>query len=152
MWDIVTPIVVAGKHVGNLFLGQFFFGEEEYLSAVDRVPRWSEKTIDAVMVFFTRLTGVISELSRHNLELARILAERDNLLRSLRESEEKYRALAENAGEVIYVAQDGTISFANTRASEFLGCSREEFTAWPLAEIVHSDDRAAVVERHFQRL
>jgi ligand-binding sensor protein len=29
MWDMATPIIVGGQHVGNLFLGQFFFSDEE---------------------------------------------------------------------------------------------------------------------------
>ena len=28
MWDIATPIMVGGQHVGNLFSGQFFFEDE----------------------------------------------------------------------------------------------------------------------------
>ncbi len=28
MWDVVTPMIVGGKHVGNLFSGQFFFEGE----------------------------------------------------------------------------------------------------------------------------
>jgi len=28
MWDIATPIMVGGQHVGNIFSGQFFFEDE----------------------------------------------------------------------------------------------------------------------------
>jgi ligand-binding sensor protein len=28
MWDIATPIMVGGRHVGNIFSGQFFFEDE----------------------------------------------------------------------------------------------------------------------------
>ena len=28
MWDIATPIIVGGQHVGNIFSGQFFFEDE----------------------------------------------------------------------------------------------------------------------------
>ena len=28
MWDVATPILMGGKHVGNLFTGQFFFQGE----------------------------------------------------------------------------------------------------------------------------
>ncbi len=67
LWDMVTPIMVGGKHVGNLFLGQFFiedetpdiatfreqarrykFDEEAYLKAYHAIPRWSRETIDRV--------------------------------------------------------------------------------------------------------
>ncbi|WP_292519639.1 PocR ligand-binding domain-containing protein [Methanoculleus sp.] len=29
MWDMVTPIIVGGRHLGNLHAGQFFFKDEE---------------------------------------------------------------------------------------------------------------------------
>ena len=29
MWEVVTPIYVGGKHMGNLFIGQFFFDDEQ---------------------------------------------------------------------------------------------------------------------------
>ncbi|MCX6309985.1 MAG: PocR ligand-binding domain-containing protein, partial [Bacteroidia bacterium] len=29
MWDLSTPIVVGGKHLGNIFLGQFFYDDEK---------------------------------------------------------------------------------------------------------------------------
>ena len=42
MWDVATPIVVGGHHVGNVFSGQFFFEGE----AVDRqLFRAQAKTI-----------------------------------------------------------------------------------------------------------
>lgn len=29
MWHIVTPIIVGGRHMANLFMGQFFFADEQ---------------------------------------------------------------------------------------------------------------------------
>jgi PAS domain S-box-containing protein len=79
MWDIATPIMVGEKHVGNLFLGQFLFddevpdreffraqarqygfNEDDYLAALDRVPRWSRETVDTVMAFYARFAQMIS--------------------------------------------------------------------------------------------
>ncbi|MFB3887932.1 MAG: MASE3 domain-containing protein [Candidatus Bathyarchaeia archaeon] len=98
MWDIVTPVVIGGKHVGNIFSGQFFFkGEkvdrnafaaqaekygfdkEAYLSAFDSVPRWSRQTVENLMVFYTKLSDMISKLSYSNLKLAKSLADQKNL-------------------------------------------------------------------------
>ncbi len=60
MWDFSTPIVIGDVHLGNLFIGQFLFDDEdldysffrdqakrygfdenEYIAALERVPRWS---------------------------------------------------------------------------------------------------------------
>ncbi len=81
MWDMVTPLFIGNKHMGNLFLGQFFFDDEipdralfaaqaeqfgfdreEYLAALDRVPRWSRETIETVMDFYTKFASMISRL------------------------------------------------------------------------------------------
>jgi PAS domain S-box-containing protein len=95
LWDISTPIVVGGKHKGNLFLGQFFyedeapdneafrvqartygFDEDEYLEALDRVPRWSRETVEYALSFYARFATLISTLSYSNLKLAQTLEER----------------------------------------------------------------------------
>lgn len=95
MWDIVTPIVVTGKHVGNLFLGQFLFDDEtpdyeafrtaarrygfdemEYLAALDRVPRWSRDTVNRAMEFYTHFANMVASLSFNNNRLQQIAVER----------------------------------------------------------------------------
>jgi len=89
MWDIATPIVIGGRHIANLFLGQFFFDDEEpdyalftkqakkygfdekeYLAALDEVPRWPRETVYNVMDFYTKLAVMISRLSIVNIQLA----------------------------------------------------------------------------------
>jgi len=95
MWDISTPIMVDGRHVGNLFSGQFFFDdesldyalfraqakkygfdEEAYITALECVPRLSRDALNTGMAFFMKLATLISKLGHGNLELARTLAER----------------------------------------------------------------------------
>ncbi len=29
LWDLATPLVIGGQHMGNLFMGQFFFDDEK---------------------------------------------------------------------------------------------------------------------------
>ena len=95
LWDISTPIVVGGNHKGNLFLGQFFYEDEdpdyesfriqarkfgfdevEYLAALDRVPRWKRETVDRVMGFYAKFAALVSTMSFSNLKLAQSLEER----------------------------------------------------------------------------
>jgi len=98
LWDMATPIFVAGQHMGNIFTGQFFFedetadrelfrsqaltygfDEESYLAALDRVPHLSRETVEHGMSFFLKLADMISQLGYSNVKLARLLAERDRL-------------------------------------------------------------------------
>ena len=71
---------------------------------------------------------------------------------ALRESEEKYRLVVENANEMIFVVQDHTVRFANSRAYQALGYSEEEFASRHFLDFVHPEDRATVAERHGKRL
>jgi len=105
MWDVSTPLYIGGKHMGNLFMGQFLFteeepdraffreqardygfDEEEYLAALDRVPRWSHATLDTVMYFYSQLADMIAKLSYGNIKLARAMAEKNQLIGQLEES------------------------------------------------------------------
>ena len=71
---------------------------------------------------------------------------------ALRASEEKYRLLIENAGEAVFVLQDGVFKFANPATARILGRTMEEVLHRPFVDLVHPDDRAMVVSRHRRRL
>jgi len=71
---------------------------------------------------------------------------------ALRENEEKYRSLVENAREVILVAQEGHIKFLNQRAFDLLGYVPEGLVGKPFVDLIHPEDRQLVAERHFKRL
>ena len=79
------------------------------------------------------------------------ITERKRAEGALRDSEEKYRALVENANEAILVAQDGMLKFVNRTASELTGYSEQELTSRPFPEFVHPDDRGMVVESYQKR-
>lgn len=111
MWDIATPIIVGDQHVGNIFLGHFFFEDEildyefflsqarkydfdekEYAAALEKVPRLSKEVVDTSMAFFMKFANMLSQLGYSNIKLAQSLAERDTLVGALRESEKRERA------------------------------------------------------------
>lgn len=71
---------------------------------------------------------------------------------AMQKSEERYKSLVENADEAILVIQDGMIKFVNTRAVESFGYSVQEFLAIPVFELVHPEDRNAVIERYLQKI
>jgi len=97
--------------------------------------------------------GVLSHaFKKMQKELIKDINERRNSEEALRESEEKYRMLVENANDAIFVAQDGVIKFPNRKTEELTGYSAEELTTIPLIDIIHSNDRAKVIERHKRRL
>jgi len=97
MWDMVTPLVINNYHVGNIFIGQFIFDDEEpdielfrtqarrygfdedeYLATLARVPRFSRKTANTGMAFYSKVAKMISELSYSSIKLSRTLNEWKN--------------------------------------------------------------------------
>ncbi len=71
---------------------------------------------------------------------------------ALRQSEEKYRCLVENANESIVVAQHGRLVFVNPSAIDLTGYPRELLMSKPFLEFIHPDDKQMVYERHRKRL
>ncbi len=80
------------------------------------------------------------------------ITERKLAEQALRESEEKYRALVENASEGILIAQDSVLAFANRRTSSLVGVPVEELLGTPFARYIHPDDVALVTARYTGRV
>lgn len=92
-----------------------------------------------------------AELTRANRQLKAEISERRRAEKALRESEEKYRLLVDNANDAVFVTRNGMIKFANPSAIEMTGYSAAELTDVPFVEIIHPDDRQHIMDRHFQR-
>ena len=98
----------------------------------------AEKALSGQVV---RLVGSVQDITKRKMaEVA------------LKESEEKYRMVVENAHEAIVIAVNGVNKFANRKITELTGYTREEITARPFIEFVHPDDRQMVATRYQQRL
>ena len=80
------------------------------------------------------------------------ITERKQAELALRESEEQYRLLVENANDAIFITQDGVIIFPNPKTTEITGYSTSELSKISFDKIIHPEDRELVVERHLRRL
>ncbi len=88
---------------------------------------------------------------RAALVIATDISERKLIEDALKESEEKYRLVVENANEIITVSVDGTLRLVNTKALAVSSYSEDELLGTPTIDLVHPDDRHLLVE-HRQRL
>jgi PAS domain S-box-containing protein len=84
--------------------------------------------------------------------VGRDITERKQAEEALQKSQERYRTLAENAGEAIFVVQDGMIKFMNPKGAELSGYSIEELASGPFAKFIHPDDVNLVLNRYAGRL
>jgi PAS domain S-box-containing protein len=72
--------------------------------------------------------------------------------RRLRESEERYRVLIENAAEAIVVIQNGILRFANSQAEKLSGYSKRELIGKPVLDLARPEDRERIRTIHQLRL
>ena len=144
LWDIVTPIVIGGKRLGNLFLGQFLledeepdltifreqaqkfdFNETEYLEALKKVPRWSREMVDTVLGVYTKITMYVSSFGLKNILLTQALRERDKNLEELRENRAMLSGILNTVPQSI---------FWKDKNSVYLGCNKNFAESVGLAE------------------
>ena len=153
MWDMASPIGVSGRHMGNIYLGQFIYSEEEpdverfrdqarqygfdeteYLAALSRVPRYDREMVEEVMAFYSRLAEMISSLSFRTVSLSRTLTERKQAEEEIR----KFKAITDNAihGSAITDLQ-GDILYVNDYFARAHGYSPEELIGKNIAVFHH---------------
>lgn len=132
MIDFAAPVVVEGKHIANVFGGQFFterpdmkFFEEragtfgfdvaEYLEALREVPVHRKSSIKVILEYLEGFAQLLADMAQGRMrELGGEVA--------LRESEKKYRSIFENAAEGIFQATvEGRYLDVNPAFTSMLG-------------------------------
>ena len=120
MWDTATPLIIGGQHMGNLFMGQFFFDDEEidieifkrrakqygynekeYLNALNHVGRISRSKLESAKGFFLSFANKIAKLSYSNIKLSRSINERDLIHKELLHNNHRLNILSETAGRLL---------------------------------------------------
>jgi len=120
-------------------------GPEHYsLRIVDRAGSARRMELNAVLIDWQGQPAI--------LNFASDITERERAGEALKESEEKYRALFENAAESIFVVQDGKLVFSNPAYSRLVGYSSEELKSLSYTDFVPPDERGLIEERHRKRL
>lgn len=114
MWDIAMPIIISEKHLATLFVGQFFYDDEiidydffekqaetfefpkdEYMSALEEVPKFTKKKILDILEYYNGYINVIADSAIKNYELNTI-------------KEELERKVEERTSELIAVNEEIT--------------------------------------------
>jgi PAS domain S-box-containing protein len=93
-----------------------------------------------------------AELEKINEQLRTQVFECENAEAALRESENKYSTLVEDALIGVYINKDGKIAFANDKFAAIYGYSKNELIGMDSAMLVHPEDRLLVKELREKRL
>ncbi len=128
----------------------------EGFESVALIPLRARGSVYGLFQFNDRRRGCFSresiEFLEHLVDFVALALANLQSVEALRESEEKYRQLVENAGETIYVVQNGRFQFVNPKAEEVSGYTTAELTSKLFLDVVHPDDRQITLERHQRRL
>ncbi len=161
LWDVATPVMVGGRHVGNIFTGQFFLDddpvnldffrsqarrygldEEAYLAAIDAVPHMNRQMVNICMAFLSRLSQTVSHLSYSNIKLARSLVEGQRLTDSLRQSELFYRQTLESIPGMVFTTRpDGYCDYQSQQWVDFTGVPMSQHVGEGWNRLLHPDDQ-----------
>jgi len=126
------------------FAGEIVSRDEEPFPRADGSTDWVKRELCPWWDDAGKIGGLIM--------FTEVITARKEVEEALRESEEKYRLLVENATDAIFIAQDGVLKFVNPKAEEMIGYSAEELAKIPFVDIIHPEDRPMVLERHLKRL
>jgi PAS domain S-box-containing protein len=86
------------------------------------------------------------------IAVIRDITKRRQAEENLRASQDRNQLVVQNANEGIMVIQDGAVKFANPKMIELVGYSGEEVLLKPVTDLVHPEDRRAVMSGQFKRL
>ncbi len=95
-----------------------------------------------------RVNQRTAELIHSNQELASEIAERKRTEDALRESEQRYRFLADAMPQIVWTGQpDGGLDYYNQRWYDYTGMTFEQTKDWGWQPVLHPDDLQQCLER-----
>jgi PAS domain S-box-containing protein len=91
-------------------------------------------------------------VAEQTAELVDEIEERKHKDQALKESEEKYRMLIENAGEAVIIAREGRLVFVNPKTTQVFGYTLEKMLSRPFVDFIYPEDGDLVLRNHFRRV
>jgi PAS domain S-box-containing protein len=93
-----------------------------------------------------------SRIDERTTDLIKEISDRKNIEFLLRESEEKYRQIFENANDGILLTVDGIVRFINPKIYEMTGYLPKHIIGKPFSDFMHIDYRELIMENHMKRM
>ena len=145
--DAAIPIIVEGKHLGNIYVGQFLmappdekhfskqarhygFDENEYLEALKKVPIFSEEQFHPQLVFIAQLAQMLAEQGLQSLrqrEVSDALQKSEELSRRIIASSSDCIKVLNIDGHLLSMSESGQKLLDIDDLSLYLGLSWIDF-------------------------
>jgi len=142
-----VPLVASGQVIGlySLDKAQPEFFHPEHVRAAETLAARAASAIQNAQLF--------EQTQHYVVELEERIAERNRVEAALRESEERYRELFENAKDAMYVHDlEGRYTSVNHAAEKLSGYTREEIIGHSFTEFIASDHVKNVRQRFCGKL
>lgn len=142
----VTPIVIEGEHLANIFVGQIFtsspdesyfvrqarqfgFDEDAYLAEMRNVPIFDEETLHSYLALFRSIANMLAEQGLHVLR-QRVANE------ELRKSEKRHQTILQAAlGGLCTIDMQGRLLEVNEAYCQKIGYSRQELLTMSIFDL-----------------
>ena len=169
LWDAGASITVGGVHIANWLIGQvrdqtqdaekirlyareIGADEKDTLQAFSEVTPMSEERFRLVAEMLYTMARQMSQLAYQNIQQARNINEREQTEQALKESEDKFRNLANSSPAVIGIYQDDYWVYVNPAAEKMCGFSLEELYGKKYWEIVAPEYLELVIKNAQERI
>ncbi|MDD5640231.1 MAG: PAS domain S-box protein [Syntrophales bacterium] len=160
-----ASISVGGKHIPNWMIGQvrdktvneeklrdyareLGVAEEEFITAFYEVPVMSPDKFKKVAQALFVLASQLSAMAYQNIQQARFITETQRAEAALRESESRFRDIADNALEWIWeLDAEGRFTYSSSAVEKLLGYTPEEILNKYFYDFFHPEDKEEMRKR-----
>ena len=145
-WDLVKKTVADAVELGKTEHREINIFPPLQLEMIrkDGTTVWTEVKASVIRDENRKPVGILG--------VTRDITDRKRAEETLRDREEQYRLVVENAKESIFILQGNKIVFVNPAVIGMAGYSKEILTSKPFTEFVHPDDLNMVVNHHIRRI
>ncbi len=139
LWNVALPVIITGKHLATISLGQFFYeGEErdidffssrakkfnfphdEYMADLKKIPCFTKEKVKNIMEYHMALINFI--IDRGLSYLRQIKAEKN-----LKESRDRFHYLVESTSDCIWeINEKNKYTYISPNITDLLGYNEEE--------------------------